>query len=106
MNRIAIALVLALLNTAFVAVGNTAASQSEPPSVSPSWEYSSDGCSGWSLTDARWAYSCVAYGDTWVYQEAYFWDSDGQAPVLYWQSFFDWVDLWGWSCYVPGACEA
>jgi hypothetical protein len=107
MSRINIAILVALLTTTteLVAVSNTAASQSDPPSVTPSWGYSSEGCSDWSVTDRGWTYSCAAYGDTWVFQAAYYWDSDLQ-PVLYWYSFFDWVDLWGWSCYVPGACEA
>jgi hypothetical protein len=103
MSRITIAILVALLIATIevAAVGNMAASQTEPPSVN-----APDGCSDWSLTASGWTYSCVAYGDTWVLQEAYRWDSDLQTPVLYWYSFFDWVDLWGWSCYVPGACDA
>jgi hypothetical protein len=95
MSRINIAVLVALLTTTIelVAVSNTAASQSDPPSVTPSWGYSSEGCSGWSVTDRGWTYSCAAYGDTWVFQAAYYWDSDLQS-----QFSIGTPSLIGWTC--------
>src|SRR5262249_29827048 len=110
MHRMATTTLIAVLITTLILVsaGNVAAFQSGPPPVAPSWGTSgeSDGCSSWSGAGTVWQYQCVMWGDAWVYQESYYWDSDRQVAVLYYYSFFDWVDLWFWDCSPGRACQA
>src|SRR5262245_53977829 len=102
MNRMATATLIGLLTAIIMLVSapNTATSQSGPPPVAPSWEtfpswlndaygpIVSHGCTDWSLAGTTWHYECAAYGETWVYQELYYWDSNYQVAALYRYSFF------------------
>jgi hypothetical protein len=92
-----------------------AATSNAPPPVpaqpsDPAWtdwdEYFT-GCSDWVPDGAgRWQFACGWQGETWIARNFYNWDPPSEGVVLYRTTYLDWMDMWGWDCFIPGQCNA
>ncbi len=112
LKRTSAAALLAITVATATALPATATEQ--PPPVPPQlpepaldWEDYFTGCTDWDHSQSgRWVFSCAWGGETWISQAFYYWDADAESSLLYRTTYLDWVDMWGWDCYIPGQCNA